>query len=536
MISGFTMSHRHVKLITFLIVTFLTLGLEAAPKLPGFFTDHMVLQRDKPIQVWGWADAKENIKLSFGGKTLKVKADLDGHWKATFPAMQANTQAQELKVIGSKASKGIILKNILVGDVWICSGQSNMEWDVRSSMNAEEEMKASDHPLIRHIKIHHTTADLPRDDVQSHWKVSNPKDIAQFTAVGYYFARKLKNELNVPIGLIGANWGGMRIEPFIAPEGFRMIPELKDIAERVDRTLPISAEGKKAHAEYLAQIEAWLPKIRKALKNGKHYPELPIQPQVGNSSQDPSRIFNAMIHPLIPFTIRGVIWYQGESNGGESMSYYHKKHALVKGWRQLWNQGDFPFYWVQLSAFTPYSDHPAGANNWTRLREAQVKALDLPNSGMVVTTDIGNHQDIHPRNKQDVGKRLALCALAKEYGKDVVYSGPHYKGHKVEGNTIRLLFDHIGGGLMVGKKKFRSTDPVEEIPNGTLGHFAISGEDQQWHWATAKIDGDDVVVSSDKVSKPIAVRYAFQSNPEGANLYNRAGLPATPFRTDTWHR
>jgi sialate O-acetylesterase len=319
-----------------------------------------------------------------------------------------------------------------------------------------------------------------------------PNSAAGFSAVGYFFGRRLQQELKVPVGLVGSNWGGTRIEPWVSPAGFRSVDELKAIADEVDA---YTAESK-----------------------------------IGNGS--PSAIYNAMIHPLAPFAMRGAIWYQGESNGGEGESYFHKTRALVNGWRKLFNP-DLAFYWVQLADFQKATDDPAGGDGWAKLREAQRKALDIEHTGMAVIIDIGEANDIHPRNKQDVGARLAHWALHQTYDKkDVVASGPLYKGHKVEGDAIRLSFDHVGGGLMVGKKE--GLEPTAEEKGGKLARFAIAGADKKWRWAEATIDGSDVVVKSPDISNPVAVRYAYSMNPEGANLYNKAGLPASPFRTDDW--
>ena len=245
-------------------------------------------------------------------------------------------------------------------------------------------------------------------------------------------------------------------------------------------------------------------------------------------------IFNSMVSPLINYGIKGAIWYQGEANGGEGESYTHKMNALISGWRSLWKQGDFPFYYVQLANYqTSNPDNPAGGDGWAKTREAQLKTMAVvPNTGMAVIIDIGETSDIHPKNKQDVGKRLAAWALAKDYGKKIVYSGPTYKEFKVEGNKIRISFDHTGNGLVAGKKEGLS--PIKETPNGKLGWVAIAGEDKKWYWADAVIDGDTILVSSEKVPQPVAVRYAFAMNPQGANLYNKEGFPATPFRTDNW--
>ncbi len=515
-----------------LVVLFIATASMAAPRLPGFFTDNMVLQRDIAVPVWGWADPGETVTVAFGDQSAAATADGKGKWIAKLAAMPASGEGRVLKV-SSPGSAPLSLANVVVGEVWICSGQSNMEWSMDRSMNSKEEIAAANYPLIRHAKIGHVTADLPQDNVDSQWQVCSPATAGGFTAVGYFFARKLHNELQVPIGLIGSNWGGTRVEPWTPPEGFRSVPELADIARHVDATLPQTVGGQAAYMEYLTAVETWLPTAKSEVNHGRSPSPCPVPPRIGTSHQDPTRIYNAMIHPLIPYAIRGAIWYQGESNGGEGVSYFHKKQALIGGWRTLWNQGDFPFYLVQLANFQQPNDTPAGGDGWAKLREAQRQCLTLPNVGMAVITDIGEERDIHPRNKQDVGLRLALWALARDYGhKDLVYSGPLYKSHTVEGGRIRLTFDHVGSGLMVGKKD--GLAPTSEDAAGTLERFAIAGADQQWHWADAIIEGDSVVVSSSAVAAPVAVRYAFSMNPEGCNLYNREGLPASPFRTDDW--
>ena len=313
------------------------------------------------------------------------------------------------------------------------------------------------------------------------------------SAVGYFFGRRLASELNVPIGLIGSNWGGTRIEPWVSLDGFRSVPELRNQATEVET---LWAEGGKV------------------------------------GSRTPSAIYNAMIHPLAPYAMRGAIWYQGESNGNEGLSYHHKKTALINGWRKLFNP-DLAFYWVQLADFRTSNEKPEGGDGWAKLRDAQRTSLNIANTGMAVIHDIGNAKDIHPRNKQDVGWRLSQWALHQNYGRDdLVPAGPLYKSHIVENNSIRLSFDHVGAGLMVGKKA--GLAPTAEHKGGTLGRFAISGNDKVWHWADAVIDGNNVVVSSKDVTEPVAVRYGYTMNPRGANLYNKDGIPASPFRTDNW--
>lgn len=458
---------------------------------PGsIFGDSMVLQQEMPVPVWGQAEPGEEVTVTFGDQTKKATADKDGRWQVKLDSLKANAEGRPLKLVGKNA---VELKDVLVGEVWICSGQSNMEWAVRSSLNSKEEIEAADHPQIRLFNVPgHITSPVPKDTCPGEWQICSSKTVSGFSAVGYFFGRRLQKELDVPIGLVGSNWGGTRIEPWTSPAGFESVPELKKIAEQV--------------AAYTEDTKV-----------------------AGGS---PSAIYNAMIHPLAPFAMRGAIWYQGESNGGEGESYYHKTQALVNGWRKLFNP-ELAFYWVQLANFQKPNDNPAGGDGWANLREAQRKALDIKHTGMAVIIDIGEAGDIHPRNKQDVGDRLAQWALHQTYGKkDIVPSGPLYKSHKVEGNAIRVSFDSVGGGLMVGKKEGLS--PSEEVTDGKLSRFAIAGADKQWHWAEATIDDDTVVVSSPEVKEPVAVRYAFSMNPEGANLYNKEGIPASPFRTDDW--
>ena len=463
---------------------------QADVKLASPFSDSMVLQRELPVPVWGWADPGEKVTVTFGDQSKTAEAGKDGRWEVKLEALEASSKGQ---VLTAKGNNTVELQDVLVGEVWICSGQSNMEWPLRVSLNAQDEIAAADHPQIRLFNVPgHTTNSLPQKTCPGQWQVCEPKTVGGFSAVGYFFGRRLQSELKVPVGLVGANWGGTRIEPWTSPTGFHSVPELKKIADTVDA-----------------------------------YDE---KTKVG--ARSPSAIYNAMIHPLAPFAMRGAIWYQGESNGNEGESYYHKTQALVNGWRKLFNP-DLAFYWVQLANFQQPNDNPQGGNGWARIREAQRKALGIKHTGMAVIIDIGEAKDIHPRNKQDVGWRLSQWALHQTYGKkDMVPTGPLYKGHKVEEGAIRLSFDHVGGGLIVGMKE--GLAPTKEVANGELARFAISGADKKWHWAEATIDGDDVVVKSTEVPNPVAVRYAYSMNPIGANLYNKQGIPASPFRTDNW--
>jgi len=469
---------------TALVLAALLALLSAAPawaelKLPAMFTSGAVLQQKMPVPIWGWADADAEVKVTFAGQTQTAKTDKQGKWSLKLEPLKTSKDPAVMTV--SSGNEKLTVENVLVGEVWFCSGQSNMEWTVGGSV-LPEIVKPAELPTIRHIKVPHVRVPEPADDFKGAWQVCDENTARGFTAVGFFFAYQLQKQLDVPVGLIGCNWGGTRIEPWTPPQGFAQVQELD------------------------------------ASKLG-----------------DKSSMYNGMAAAVQPYAIRGALWYQGESNGGEGNSYFLKMKALVLGWRTTWNQGEFPFYFVQLANWRGPNPEPAGGDGWARLREAQLKTIhEVPKTGMAVIIDVGDARDIHPRNKFDVGHRLALWALAKDYGKeDLVYSGPLYKEMKVDGDKIRITFDHCGGGLMAARKADpRSIDPPK--PAEKLEGFAIAGADKQWQWADAVIDGSAVVVSSPKVKQPVAVRYAFSMNPDKANLCNKEGLPASPFRTDDW--
>ena len=476
-----------------------------AVRLPAVINANMVLQRDMQVPIWGWGDAGEKITVSFAGQSKSATVGKNGKWMLKLDKLEANAKPSNLTVKGNNEIK---LGNILVGEVWICSGQSNMEWKVAQCANAKEEIAMANHSAIRLFDVPgHTVHPLPQDKGKGEWKVCSPSTISSFSATGYYFGRRIHKGLNVPVGLVGSNWGGTRIEPWTTLDGFQSVPELSEQAKSV--------------TAYTADKK------------------------VGGAS--PSAIYNSMVHPLTPYAMRGAIWYQGESNGGEGITYYQKKHALVKGWRKAFQNPDLGFYWVQLCNFRKANvvevkdpkkeeSRPEGGDGWAKLREAQTQALDLKHTGMAVIIDLAdanNPNDIHPKNKQDVGGRLAQWALHQTYDKkNMVPSGPLYSGHKIKGNQVHLSFKNVGKGLIVGKKE--KLEPTKQIKNGSLKHFSIAGADKKWHWADAKILGDKVVLSSKDVKTPVAARYAFTMNPADANLYNKEGLPAGPFRTDNW--
>ena len=516
-----------------LLAGILAAALPAAAdvRLPKIFTDNMMFQRDMPVRVWGWADAGEEVSVALSGKTATTKADAVGKWKAELPALKEG-ESLELTV---KGKNSLALKNVIIGDIWVCGGQSNMEMDLGGCIGAAEDIKAADLPKIRRIKFNHVQIGEPQADAPTAtpWQVCSPANVRGFTAVGFYFAREIVQKTGVPVGIVDSNWGGTAIEPWVPFEGIELVDSLKpQIAGRLEAMKTYQAQLPGA----LTAMENWIAQTRKNLDSGKPTTPPPALPALPAAKGGWSGMYNAMIHPLVQMPIKGALWYQGESNGGEGETYYEKKRALIGGWRKNWNQGDFPFYFVQLASFQAPTQNPAGGNGWAKLREAQTKTLTVPNTGMAVITDtvpLAEGGDIHPRNKYDVGMRLVQWALAKDYGqKGLVYSGPLFKALKVDGDKARLEFDHAGTGLMVGKKTGRA--PTVEDKEGKLKRFAIAGADKKWFWAEAVVDKNTVVVSSPEVKEPVAVRFAFEMNPDGANLYNREGLPASPFRTDAW--
>ncbi|RKU17993.1 9-O-acetylesterase [Candidatus Poribacteria bacterium] len=512
------------RLVLFLIV-YLLLSTQvlvySEVTLPRVIGSNMVLQRDMQAPIWGWASAGEEVTITLSAEAEDVEplfsttmvADAEGNWQVKLPAMAAGGP-YTLRVKGSNTLE---LTNVLFGEVWICSGQSNMQWSVSASKDSEAEITAAMYPKIRLFYIPRVPSGFPQQDVDAAWSETTPETIASFSAVAYYFGRKLYKNLDVPIGLINTSWGGTRIEPWTPPAGLAAVPALATIHKEVQ---DVQANYRAQLPEKIKDIEAWIAETRKALEMGAALTEMPENTHPLRHQQRPTALYNGMVHPILPYAIRGALWYQGESNLRDGMLYHEKMKALINGWREVWGQGDFPFYFVQLAPFN-YGGRNANPFFLPQIWEAQTATLALPNTGMAVTTDIGNLRDIHPRNKQEVGRRLALWALAKTYGRnDVTHSGPLYKSMAVEGNTIRLTFDAIGSGLMSRNDK-------------PLTWFQIAGEDKEFVEAEATIDGDTVVVSSNAITNPIAVRFGWHQSAE-PNFMNKEGLPASPFRTDSW--
>lgn len=641
---------RRTLFLTANLLLFLVSAL-AQPSLPNCFSDHMVLQRGRPIPVWGWAPPGATVTVTLAGQNSSALADQQGRWKAELPAMEAGGP-YELKVADEQFST--TFTNVLIGDVWICSGQSNMEWPLQLADNGGAEIAQASFPEIRLFTVPRNMANLPqKNTLPAAWQVCQPETAAGFSAVAFFFARELWNTYKVPIGLIDNAWGGTVVETWMSPQAFAedslMAPVAKSLASfnlqaRMDSAqlayqdwekamdsldagldgewyrkeldwsgwekmaLPQSWEsaGLKGldgvvwfkHTFQLTAEEAQKPVTIKlgpiddsdyTFLNGlalgrtleqynapRSYPVpldylqegdntitvrvkdtggeggfwgeadsmkvitsereiplagewsyavgakgLPPRPSASMGPNSlPSLLFNGMVHPLIPYGLRGAIWYQGESNADQAMLYRSRFRGLIRDWRAQWGQGDFPFLFVQLANFRALPEQP-GESQWAELREAQTMALAEPNTGMALAIDIGDANDIHPRNKQEVGRRLALAARAIAYGEDVLHQGPVYESSKVEGNKIVLRFSQVGQGLQSrhGRKSLRG--------------FSVAGADGKFHWATAQIvDKNTVQVYSEKVSAPKSLRYAWADNPGELDLYNSEGLPAGPFRTD----
>lgn len=494
--------------------------VRAEVRLPNIFGSHMVLQQQKPIPVWGWANPGEQITVRLADVSKQATADNTGKWKLSLPPVKAGGPC-EMTVSGTNT---VTFKDVVFGEVWVCSGQSNMEMGVSMCQNGQQEIATANYPSIRLMMVPRNIAATPQDNISATWSVCSPQTVGQggwggFSAAAFFFGRELEKTLNVPIGLVDASWGGTRIEPWTPEHAFAEIPSLKGIHDQVTLTDPKNAIHKQRLGGFLAEMDQWTAQARLSMEQGKAVAPVPAFPKeldFPNEPTTPTALYNGMIHPLVPFGIRGAIWYQGESNHLESATYLDKMTALIGGWRGVWGQGDFPFYYVQIAPYE-YGDEPS--HILPAFWEAQTAAMRaIPNTGMVVTTDIGELKDIHPRNKQEVGRRLALWALARTYGRhDVVCCGPTFKSLKTEGGKLRLCFDNSGGGLVARDGKPLSGFEIIDRDNGGFVP------------ASAIIDGEQLLLSAEGVANPVAVRFSWNklANP---NLTNRQGLPAIPFR------
>lgn len=463
---------------------------EGKPLVHPVFSDHMVLQRDEDVYIRGWAPPGEQIAVNIDGRTITATSDSSGRWRASLGIYPAG--GPYTITVASRTEK-VELRDILFGDVWLASGQSNMEWRLSQTINAQDEIRLADYPMIRYIKYDTRTSSVPLSggDLHQAWRILSPATAPDLSAVAYFFARDVHRETGVPIGVVFAAVGGTKIETWMSLDAVRQVPQLTASAEAVR-----------------------------------------IGTDVIDVYESPTALYNGMISPVAPLKLKGVLWYQGESNGGE-MSYHKLLPLFMADWRAAFEDPELPFIIIQLSAYGSLQSVSAPVNDrsgFAVVREAQLNTvLADPHACLVVTTDIGDPSDIHPTNKQDVGRRAAACALGTIYGADAVPSGPLFESMAVEGSRIRLYFRHADSGLIAGLKE--GLNPVKPAPDGELLGFAVAGEDGRYYWADAIIDGNTVVVSAEQVEVPVSVRYNWADSPIG-NLYNREGLPAPPFRTD----
>jgi sialate O-acetylesterase len=479
----------------------LALLLCADVQVADMFGDLMVLQQGIKVPVWGTADPGEKVTVTFDNQTASVKTGRDGRWEVRIGPFDP-VAAVPMTVQGKNK---VVFARVFVGEVWICSGQSNMQWPLAATDGAEEELRTLVNNRLFLYTVKRRVAGQPVHTAQGRWVRASKQTCKEFSAVAYYFGKKLREELAIPVGLIHASWGGTPAEAWTRRRAL----------DRHEQTKPILRRWDQALADYNRNVDKWRLDVERWKKEGKkgRRPAMPLGP---NHPHRPSGPFNGMIEPVIPYAMRGVIWYQGESNATRANQYRTLFPAMIRDWRAAWGQGEFAFYYVQLANWRAIKPEPTDSA-WAELRESQLYALREPNTGMAVTIDIGDAKDIHPRNKKDVGGRLARIALARLYGKEVVDSGPLFDGHQIEKGRIRIRFLHATGLTT------RNEDP--------LRGFAICGKDFKWRWAHAVIDNETVVASHPQIATPVAVRYAWADNPV-CNLVNGAGLPASPFRTD----
>lgn len=480
--------------------------------LPAIFSDHMLLQQDRAAPVWGWADAGEQVSVSFAGQTKTTQAAADGAWRVKLDTLAANATPQAMTVKGKNA---LTIQDVLVGEVWLCSGQSNMGMTVSRARDFDQERAVAKLPLLRMFKETSGGAPTPQNKCNGKWEICSPESVGAFSATAYFFGREVHTALGRPVGLINSSVGGTPIESWTSQEVQKPLAELQPLFESW-ASKQATWDPAKAQARFEKQQAAW-NQAKAQGKPLKRPPRKPSEPRLDNHS--PGSLFNGKIAPLIPYAIRGAVWYQGESNASQGQLYALQLSLLIRDWRTRWGEGDFPFAWVQLPNFHAPQKEPVEDSGWVLVQEGMLKTLRLPNTGMAITIDLGEANNIHPVKKQEVGKRLSLWALTQVYGQTGPCSGPLPCGQQIAGGAIVVSLKHCDGGLVA--------------KGGPLKGFAIAGADKKWVKADAKLQGDAVVVSSPQAPQPVAVRYAWASNPD-CNLYNGAGLPASPFRTDDW--
>lgn len=499
-------SHTVLIILSFL-VSFVSIA-QAELKLPSIFGHHMVLQRDMENRIWGWAEPNATVSVQFAGETRESKANAEGEWDLKLKSLPGSSHALNMTI--RSGTESLTFSNIVMGEVWVCSGQSNMQWSVSQSFDPDLESATANYPNIRLISVPQVGTQEIQNDFEGQWDICTPDTVGQFSAVGFFYGRMLHQALGVPIGLIDNAWGGSAAEAWVE----RGVLEEDG---RFDAYIQQWVDTEK-NFDWDKMVADWKAKAEQAKANGKPAPRAPRNQLVGQHR--PGNLWAGVLNPTIGYGIRGAIWYQGESNAGRAYQYDDLFGLMITEWRKAWGQGDFPFYWVQLADFRDEVDTP-GDSDWAELREAQSNTLALPNTGQAVIYDIGEGRDIHPRDKQNVAKRLARIALARDYGMQIHYKSPSYKAMELQGNKAILTFEDVGSTLYT----FDTRDAVG---------FAVAGADKVWHNATGKLVGKDKVeVTSEAVAEPVAVRYAWAVNPV-ANLMSREGLPVDPFRTDDW--
>ncbi len=499
--------------------------LHAELKVPHFFSDHMILQRERAAAIWGKADAGAEVTVSFKGKSATAKATADGKWRVQIETGAADAEGASLTI--SAGADKIEIQDVLVGEVWFASGQSNMFYTMNRSPEYAGLIKESNHPALRMFNAPLVTSEANQDDIEGSWKAATPETVPDYSAVAFFFARKLHLELGIPVGVIKSAWGGKPVEAFTSREALNTLPGTKALVDAMLKD-EASYDQAKADAAYATKLEQWKATMAaakgKSAEERKRLPKKPDAPKRPLLTEGrPGVLYAAMIHPFVGYTMRGAIWYQGESNARPgAVPYDQTLPLMINDWRKRWAD-EFSFYYVQLASYHAPSTEPGTPDSWALTQDRMRLVLaTTPKTGMAIINDVGEANDIHPKNKKDPGERLARWALAKDYGKQFIYSGPLFKSSEVKDAAIRVTFDQSGTGL-------KSRD------GGALKRFEIAGADKVWKWAEAKVDGtDSVLVSSAEVKSPVAVRYAWAANPEGSNLVNSDGLPASVFRTDDW--
>jgi sialate O-acetylesterase len=505
-----------MKHLTLIFAIALAPALRAELKLPAIIGDHMVLQQKQSNPIWGWDTPGTRVTVTFAGQNKSAEAGGDGRWEVKLDPVSANAVPQTIAISGTTKRD---IQDVLVGEVWMCSGQSNMGFQLSSEWNGDIEAAASDLPNLRLIKVPNVGTQELQSDFKGEWRASNADSAKSFSAVGFLYGRFLHNILHVPVGLIDNSWGGSAAEAWVRRSSLEKDPRFKLLMENtVKREEDMQSE--KAKADFEKATAKWKEDVEKARAEKKPAPRAPQSPDGwlhGNAR--PGNIFNGVMAPTLGYGIKGVIWYQGESNASRAWEYAQLFPYMIEQWRAEWKQGDFPFYWVQLADFMAEKPEP-GDSSWAELRESQTKTMALPNTGQAVIIDLGEDKDIHPKNKYGVAARLVRWALVKDYGLKFPYRSPEFSKLEINGDKAVVTLDLFGSSAL---RPFDVEDAVG---------FAVCGEDKVWHWAKGKIiAGNKVELTSDKVSAPIAVRYAWADNPV-CNLYSNEGLPVVPFRTD----